>query len=83
MRRRRSRRTGHRPRYRQASLSILTGIAAVRGGAADRVGGLDADRQINVGAVGTERVVSRAGPVRGQACYPPVPCRDDAMERPC
>src|SRR5438132_2873693 len=36
----------------------LTGVAAVRGGAADRVGGLDADRQINVGAVGTERVVA-------------------------
>jgi hypothetical protein len=36
----------------------LTGVAAVRGGAADRVGGIDADRQINVGAVGTERVVA-------------------------
>ena len=46
----------------------LTGVAAVRGGAADRVGGLDADRQINVGAVGAERVV--AGQVQFGASLP-------------
>jgi len=57
-RRRRSRRAGAPAGVPSSQPFDLTGVAAVRGGAADRVGGLDADRQINVGAVGTERVVA-------------------------
>src|ERR1700682_2804804 len=43
----------------------LAGIAAVWGGAADRVGRLYADRQVDIGAVGIEHRI-RADPVRGR-----------------
>ena len=50
----------------------------MRCGAADRVGRLDANRQIDVGAVGVERVV--AGQVQiGTSLPPAVPRSDDAV----
>ena len=50
----------------------------MRGGAADRVGRFDSNRQIDIGAVGYESVV--AGQVQFGAGLPPaVPCRDDAI----
>ena len=50
----------------------------MRCGTADGVGRLGADRQIDVGAVGVERVVP--GQVQFGASLPPaVPCREDAV----
>jgi hypothetical protein len=36
----------------------LAGIAAVRGGTADRVGGVNADREVDVSALGIERIIA-------------------------
>ena len=58
----------------------LAWITAVRGSAADRVGRLDADRQVYVGAVGIERIVT--GELQFGAGLPPaVPRGDDAVRQ--
>jgi len=44
----------------------LAWITTVRGSAADRVDRLDADRQVDVGAIEVERIGSQAAPVRGR-----------------
>ena len=52
----------------------------MRGGAADRIGRLDADREVDIGAIGTERVV--AGKVQLGTRLPlSVSRRDDAIRQ--
>ena len=46
------------PGARLPQLLNLAWITAVRGSAADRVGRLGADRQVDVGAIGVERIVT-------------------------
>src|SRR5262249_36915636 len=56
----------------------LAWITAVRGRTADGVGRLDADRQVDVGTIGVERIV--AGQLQFGAGLPPaVPRGDDAV----
>ena len=74
---------GFRSSLNSASRQLLdlAWITTVRRSAADRVGRLDADRQVEVGAIGVQCIV--AGQLQFGAGLPPAVSRGDDAVRQC